>query len=282
MKYFFKKSKAISLVLAAAMVSAFAAASADSTLYSPLKTTVAGEIALTGTTNPPQSEIGGNVLSDVFGETIFYRWEKGKKGEQWNEWFDEKVEGSEVLSVSEKIDKIKNEKKQHKEEEKLLSSSDVGDEKKNEVWKKRKEKSEAKKKNKAESRENYKKESGMEQLIPFTGIADGFVEYNGKYYGTVIEIDPVEFRFFSQHSRSNSIDSCFGQILRSVRDDYAANIIKIERPIVYDKYLEKEYDKLDELRASYENGLLTEAELQSRIKVYPKPWTKFCNHGQIK
>ncbi|SEK80828.1 AAA-like domain-containing protein [Ruminococcus sp. YRD2003] len=192
---------------------------------------------------------------------------KGKKGEQWNEWFDEKVEGSEVLSVSEKIDKIKNEKKQHKEEEKLLSSSDVGDEKKNEVWKKRKEKSEAKKKNKAESRENYKKESGMEQLIPFTGIADGFVEYNGKYYGTVIEIDPVEFRFFSQHRRSNSIDSCFGQILRSVRDDYAANIIKIERPIVYDKYLEKEYDKLDELRASYENGLLTEAELQSRIEI---------------
>ena len=107
----------------------------------------------------------------------------------------------------------------------------------------------------------------MEQLIPFTGIADGFVEYNGKYYGTVIEIDPVEFRFFSQHRRSNSIDACFGQILRSVRDDYAANIIKIERPIVYDKYLEKEYDKLDELRASYENGLLTEEELQSRIEI---------------
>ncbi|MCR5707282.1 MAG: hypothetical protein K6G82_03330 [Ruminococcus sp.] len=79
MKYFFKKSKAISLVLAAAMVSSFAAESADSTLYSPLKTTAAGDIDLTGTTNPPQSEIGGSVLSDVFGETTFYRWEKVTK-----------------------------------------------------------------------------------------------------------------------------------------------------------------------------------------------------------
>ena len=192
---------------------------------------------------------------------------EGKKGEQWNEWFDEKIEGSEVLSVSEKIDKIKSEKKQRKEEDKLLESKDVDDEKKNEVWKKRKEKSAAKKKVKAESKDSYKKESGMEQLVPFTGVGDGFVEYNGKYYGTIIEIDPVEFRFFSQHRRSNSIDACFGQILRSVRDDYAANIIKIERPIVYDKYLEKEYDKLDELRASYENGLLTEEELQSRIEI---------------
>ena len=79
MKYFFKKSKAISLVLAAAMVTAFAAESADSALYSPLKTRASGQLELTGTTDPPQSEIGGAVLNDVFGETTFYRWEEVRK-----------------------------------------------------------------------------------------------------------------------------------------------------------------------------------------------------------
>ena len=33
-----------------------------------------------------------------------------KKGEQWNEWFDEKLENSEDLSIREKIDRIKSDK----------------------------------------------------------------------------------------------------------------------------------------------------------------------------
>ncbi|MBR3267449.1 MAG: DUF87 domain-containing protein [Oscillospiraceae bacterium] len=120
---------------------------------------------------------------------------------------------------------------------------------------------------KSETSKKEKKFSPMQNIIPFTGISEGFIEYNGSYYGTVIEITPIEFRFFSQYRRDASIENCFGKIIRGLRMEYAANIIKIERPIVYTGYLEKEYEKLSDLRNSYEKGLLSEEELQSRIEI---------------
>ena len=75
MKYFFKSSKKyITIALAAAMVTAFAAESADSALYGPLRTTASDTEALTEVAS--EGSIGGEVLDDVFGETTFYRWEE--------------------------------------------------------------------------------------------------------------------------------------------------------------------------------------------------------------
>ena len=111
------------------------------------------------------------------------------------------------------------------------------------------------------------KEKDIKDVMPFTGIKDGFIEYAGKYYGTIIEIDAVEFRFFSQFRRDASIENCLGKIIRSLRSDLSANIIKIDRPILYNSYLHKEYEKLDSLRVSYEKGMLTEEELQARVEI---------------
>ena len=113
-----------------------------------------------------------------------------------------------------------------------------------------------------------KKRAPMTQIMPFTKIKDGLIEYlGGEYYGAAIEIDPVDFRFFSEHRRNNSIENCFGRILRSINIQYAANIVKIERPIIYDRYLEREYEKLDSLKKSFENGMLSEEELKSRVEI---------------
>ena len=117
------------------------------------------------------------------------------------------------------------------------------------------------------AKQKNKKEKDVKDVMPFTGIKDGFIEYAGKYYGTIIEIDSVEFRFFSQFRRDASIENCLGKIIRSLRSDLSANIIKIDRPILYNSYLHKEYEKLDSLRASYEKGMLTEEELQARIEI---------------
>ena len=190
-----------------------------------------------------------------------------KVGEQWNEYFDEKLENSELLSLSERLEKIKTEREKKEQEDAVLNDKNAADEEKNAIWKERQKRDSEIKTIKKETKENLKKFKNIEEMIPFTGISDGFIEYNGKYYGTIIEVDSVEFRFFSQYRRNNSIEDCFGKILRSLRENYAANIIKIDRPIIYTDYLDKEYDKLDALRASYEKGLLTEAELQSRVEI---------------
>ena len=108
----------------------------------------------------------------------------------------------------------------------------------------------------------------MDAIVGFTAIRDGLIEYGRQeYYGAVIEIDPVEFRFFSENRRRNSIEAGLGRVLRSVNDNYSANIIKLERPVRYESYLKKEYDKLEQLRGSYESGMLTEEELKARVEV---------------
>lgn len=107
----------------------------------------------------------------------------------------------------------------------------------------------------------------IRDLMPFSGISGNMITYAGQYYGTVIEIPAVEFRFFSEHRQDHAIDNAFGSILRSLPMKYSANLVKIERPVLYDEYIEKEYEKLKSLETAYVNGLFTEGELQTRTEV---------------
>jgi ABC-type oligopeptide transport system ATPase subunit len=129
----------------------------------------------------------------------------------------------------------------------------------------------SKKSKKQKSKKSEKSEKSKNMPIPnimaFTDIEDGFIKYGSKYYGAVIEIPPVEFRFFSAMRRKNSIESGLGRVLRSINPEFSANIVKIERPIIYDDYLRLEYGRVDSLRASYESGLLSEEEYKARIEI---------------
>ena len=174
---------------------------------------------------------------------------------------EEAEEGEVVLSEKER-------KKLRKEEEKKLKSKDVSEEEKEEIRARQKARSEASARRMAEYKERTADRETMSEIIAFTNIKDGFIEYlNGEYYGAALQIDPVEFRFFSEHRRANSIENCLGRILRSLHAGYSANIVKLEQPIMYDRYLAKEYDKLESLSDSYENGVLTEEELKARVEI---------------
>lgn len=158
--------------------------------------------------------------------------------------------------------------RRRKEEDQLLKSGTLSDEEKEEIQARRAEESREAMKRQAEAREAEANRRDMEEIISFTGIRDGCIEYlNKEYYGAVLEIDPVEFRFFSEHRRVNAIDRCLGRVLRSLHPGYSANIVKLERPIIYDSYLQREYDKVYALRQTYENGFLSEEELQSRVEI---------------
>ncbi|MBR6221885.1 MAG: DUF87 domain-containing protein [Lachnospiraceae bacterium] len=180
------------------------------------------------------------------------------------DFFEEEV--LDVGQEEEKLDK-KELKKIIKEENKILKSKDSTQEEKDAVWQARAARSAEKKKEKAEAKENEADFEYSDEIMPFTDIKDGFIDYDGKYYGAAIEIDPIEFRFFSKYRRNNSIENCFGKVLRSFKGDYGANIVKIQRPIIYDEYLDSEYEKLDALKKSYESGLLSEEELQARVEI---------------
>jgi len=180
------------------------------------------------------------------------------------------------LTKAEKKQRDKERKKAEKAEydadTKLLKSKTLTQEEEDAIWLKRSQQAEAKKKEKQESKAAEKK--GKEQwqemadINAFTGITEGFIEYKkGKYYGAVIEIPSVEFKFFGQFRRNRSIESAFGQVLRMVKSDLCTNIVKVERPVSYDHYIRNEQEKLDELRASYEQGFIKEEELKSRVAI---------------
>ena len=177
---------------------------------------------------------------------------------------EEGKEEEEQISPAEKKKRLK---ELIKEEDKILKSKTATKEEKDAVWLARAERSAERKKDKKEQANENGDFEDMADIMPFTNIKDGFIEYADKYYGTVIEIDPVEFRFFSKHRRNNSIEDCFGKVLRSLQGEYGANIIKLQRPIVYDEYLDAEYEKLEALKRSYESGMLSEEELQSRVEI---------------
>ena len=50
------------------------------------------------------------------------------------------------------------------------------------------------------------KKEDIRKVIAYTGIEDGLILYDKKYYGAVLELDSVEFRFFSEFRQDNAIE----------------------------------------------------------------------------
>ncbi len=104
-------------------------------------------------------------------------------------------------------------------------------------------------------------------LIPFTGIDGQFIEYGGKYYGIVVHIPSIEFRFMDRESQNSLIDRTYGALLRTISMGETAIMVKVDRPMVYDDYVRSEHEKLGQLKEAYLNGLLTEEELTDRVGI---------------
>ena len=152
-------------------------------------------------------------------------------------------------------------------EEEMLASQEVSEEEKERIRKGRREEAKRAAERAIWLKEVSAKCEPMEKLTAFTDIRDGYICYDGAYYGAVLEIPAVEFRFFSAYRRENTIENALGKLLRTVHTIYGANIVKLERPVHYGDYLAKEHEKLHQLRQSFEKGLLTEAELKARVEI---------------
>ena len=116
------------------------------------------------------------------------------------------------------------------------------------------------------SKDNTKAQTNIQNYLPFKNIRDGFIEYNG-YFAGVLQIDPREFRLLSEFRQNQMIDENFGRIIREVSDSAKASIVKIDRKLNFDTYIELEKEKKEALYLLYQNGELEKKELDSRIKV---------------
>lgn len=112
-----------------------------------------------------------------------------------------------------------------------------------------------------------KKVYDIKDITPFSKIENGLIDFNGKYVAGVIEILPIEFKFYSEFRQNNLIDKVFGSILRNLSGEQAANLVKIDRPVNYDDYILSENQKIAELRNAFNNGMLTKEEFEVRLEI---------------
>ena len=160
----------------------------------------------------------------------------------------------------------KQKKRAKKAEDKFLKNKKIPEEEKAPIRERRKREAEERY-CQAKIAEQKRKRKDIQKMTKISEIYNNCISYGGEYFGAAIEIPAVEFRFFSPHRRTNAIDRALGSVIRSVGPKYAANLVKIERPLVLDRYIDGEYEKIEALKRSYQRGVFSEEELKARIEV---------------
>ncbi len=116
------------------------------------------------------------------------------------------------------------------------------------------------------SKDFTKANASIDNFIAFKDIKDGFIVYN-EYYAGVLEIDPREFRLLSGYKQDQIIDVHFGKVIRSISGNTKASIVKIDRKLMLNKYIESELEKERQLELLYETGSIDEQEKFIREKI---------------
>ena len=96
------------------------------------------------------------------------------------------------------------------------------------------------------SAKKHTRKNSIDLLMPQTGIAeDGVIEYDGLYYAGVLSISSIEFRLLDEYSQDFKVEQ-FAQILNRLTTEQQAQIVKIDRPINFDKIGDHVYNEIQE------------------------------------
>ncbi len=102
----------------------------------------------------------------------------------------------------------------------------------------------------------------VDDLIPFKAIrSNGVIEYTG-YLGAVVEIGSVSFGLLDEFDQDNRIRG-FARLLNDLSQTSVIQLVKIDRPIIYDKIAENLYNKLEEAKGREDQEQI--AILQARL-----------------
>ncbi len=116
------------------------------------------------------------------------------------------------------------------------------------------------------SKNNSKSQTNIDSFMPFKDIRDGFIVYKD-YFAGVLQVDPREFSLLSEYRQDQMIDEHFGKIIREVANKTRASIVKIDRKLSFEAYVKDENRKKDDLYRLFEEGELSQEELNSRVKI---------------
>lgn len=117
------------------------------------------------------------------------------------------------------------------------------------------------------SREEKKGYENIKQLIPYVGIEeDKFLNY-GEYYGMVLQVSPVEFFLLTEEKQDTYIKG-FQNALTRLNADQNCSLVKINKAVLYDDYIQEDEKKYEALLKSQEQGDVSEKEVEGRTFVF--------------
>ncbi len=103
-------------------------------------------------------------------------------------------------------------------------------------------------------------------VIPYSNIKDDLIYQKDNTLTGVIEVTPIEFNLLSEH-KQNYLINVLSNTLKNVGPFQEYDIVKLEKPIIFDDYLNNELTRIQGLIAENENKNLTEDEFRSRVEI---------------
>lgn len=118
------------------------------------------------------------------------------------------------------------------------------------------------------SKHMMRKYAPMTEIIPYDAVVEGrFISYQREYYAQVIEIEPVEF-FMLNDYKQNLLINTIGNALKRLTETQQASIVKINKAMIFDKYLLSEERKYDGLMELQSEGEMTADEIEVRSEIF--------------
>jgi len=111
------------------------------------------------------------------------------------------------------------------------------------------------------------KHADIKELIPYKSIVDGkYIKYDN-YYAQVIEITPKEF-FLLTESKQNALIDIFANALRRLNSSQNASLVKVNKPLLLDDYIQNEDRKYEVVLEMADKGEISKEEVQARSMVF--------------
>ncbi|MDR0850634.1 MAG: DUF87 domain-containing protein [Christensenellaceae bacterium] len=107
----------------------------------------------------------------------------------------------------------------------------------------------------------------IRQLMPFEGLhKERFIDFKD-YYAEVIEVSPIEFGLLNAYKQDMLIRT-FANALKRLGNGQNASVVKLNKAIIFDNYVQNEDRKFDSLMELQYEGEMTESEVEARSGVF--------------
>ncbi len=117
------------------------------------------------------------------------------------------------------------------------------------------------------SKDPKTKDAKMKDIIPYVGIEEEtFISYED-YYAQVLEVKPVEYFLLTEDKQNAFIDS-LGKALMRLNYGQKASIVKVNKPLLLDHYIDIEDNKYETVMQMMDKGEISPIEFEARSEVF--------------